>query len=122
MITKTEATGNIPPRPPEGKHSPLPWTTARAKMNELFIHEPGGRIIAYVRHSDVWQEDEQDQIDGDFICKAVNLHKKLVAALEAISKIHDGPLIDDEYYDAIDKVLKRYGIEALLKEAQEKSK
>ena len=56
------------------KHTPLPWTP-----DAQYIHGPDGhRFLAVC-----------DPADSAFICKAVNHHDELVAALQAYQRLYE---------------------------------
>lgn len=60
-----------PSEPPEGKHSPLPWDTDFSGGHADHIYQ-GTCLVAVVKETQ----------DATLIVRAVNLHSKLVAALE----------------------------------------
>lgn len=129
MINKTEATGNIPPRPPEGKptHNP-PWHYAHGK----FTPDECGPFDAYrISITDTDGSEvmlaiiPESKENAEFICKAVNLNEKLVAALETvlpyIENLDDqGPEGERWQSDALVNFIST--IKTLLAEAREKSK
>lgn len=117
---------HTPPRPPEGKltHNP-PWHCKHGRFTpdecspfdayRLSVTDTDGSEVMLA----IIPESKEN---AEFICTAVNLHAQLVEALEAIVKIHHSDLYDGEYTSAVAKVLKKFEIEALLKESRGETK
>lgn len=129
MINKTEATGNISPHPQEGKHSPLPWRwEGNRASGYLLLSSQGSFGEVYICGE---PKNCTARADAELICTAVNLHEKLVAALEESNQLLEFVAKEIKYknFDFTDKMnlfsqIARFlgkSVQALA-EAQEKSK
>lgn len=87
-----------PPRPPEGKHSPLPWRYTNSHPQDWVI-KSAFTVVARLNN----------EADAELIVKAVNLHAKLVAALQDALTMIEPKQFPTGVAD----------IKALLKEAKE---
>lgn len=102
-------------RPPEGKHSPLPWRWEGGRASGYLLLSPQGSFgEVYICGE---PKNCTAKADAELICTAVNLHEKLVAALGKYKGLIESEF--ETFGGIADSMKEEYEeICALLKEAR----